>query len=223
MPTDRAYRFFVDSLLGQPRRSRWTRASLRAELEAAGERSAVELLLRRAAQVLGLLTHELGIAIAPRLDDRRAGADRADRGGGGQGPAGDDAATAGGAHALRGRPRRDVPPATLVAVAQVLNERLAGLTLERGARARSRRGCATRPPAATRAASELLNIFMQSADEWLQLARRARARCTWGAPRVLAEQPEFQSGSRLQEPHRAHRAHRPAAQRALPSARARRG
>ena len=61
MPTDRAYRMYVDSLLGQPRSPISTR-ELREQLETS-ERSGVELVLRRAAQVLGLLTNELGIAI----------------------------------------------------------------------------------------------------------------------------------------------------------------
>ena len=41
--------------------------TLRAEL--AGSRSAVEEILRRAAQVLGVLTQELGVAVAPALDE----------------------------------------------------------------------------------------------------------------------------------------------------------
>src|SRR3954453_21927510 len=40
--------------------------ALRAEV--VGNRSAVEEILRRAAQVLGVLTQELGVAVAPALD-----------------------------------------------------------------------------------------------------------------------------------------------------------
>ena len=64
VPTDLAYRLYVDVLLGQPRPLPDEERSLRQELESASERSAVEDLIRHAAQVLGLLTQELGIAVA---------------------------------------------------------------------------------------------------------------------------------------------------------------
>ncbi len=65
IPTDRAYRFYVDALVrGEP--DRHTREHLEAELTAAA--SATEALLGRAAQVLGILTHELGVAVAPALE-----------------------------------------------------------------------------------------------------------------------------------------------------------
>src|SRR5688500_2907590 len=67
MPTDRGYRLYVNSLLNQPR-SIGDSPELRLELQAA-DRSGVELLIRRAAQVLGLLTSELGIATGPGLGD----------------------------------------------------------------------------------------------------------------------------------------------------------
>lgn len=193
MPTDRAYRFFVDSLLGQPRPP-VEAASLRAELEATGERSGVELLLRRAAQVLGLVTHELGIASAPQLDS--AALERIEL-----------LAVADGkvlmVMTLRTAGVRtlfvdvpaDVPASTLVAVSQVLNERLAGLPLREvrsSLSARLRDTSAATDPSA----SELLNIFIQSADEWLQWPSRTEP-VHLGRASVLAEQPEFQSGSRL--------------------------
>src|SRR5690554_5848722 len=69
MPTDRGYRFYVDTLLSQPRpRIVEGTEEVRQELQNA-DRSGVELLIRRAAQVLGLLTSELGIATAPGLAD----------------------------------------------------------------------------------------------------------------------------------------------------------
>lgn len=192
MPTDRAYRLYVDSLLGQPRQPVET-LSLRKELES-GERAGVELLLRRAAQVLGLLTQELGIAIAPRIED--VVLERV------------ELVTV--AHGkillvmtLRGAGVRtvfvdvpaDLPPATLVAVAQVMNERLAGATLRDvrsslGARLRDT-ALPTEPGAA-----DLLNIFVQSADEWFSVSGGSDS-IHLGHASVLAEQPEFQTGSRL--------------------------
>src|SRR5690606_14417315 len=67
MPTDRGYRSYVNGLLNQPRFP-GDSPELRMELQS-GDRTGVELLIRRAAQVLGLLTSELGIATGPGLGD----------------------------------------------------------------------------------------------------------------------------------------------------------
>ena len=67
-PTDRAYRVYVE------RDHAAVAAEPRGAAHAAGRswwasRSAVEEILRRAAQVLGVLTQELGVAVAPALDE----------------------------------------------------------------------------------------------------------------------------------------------------------
>src|SRR3954463_11844678 len=66
IPTDRAYRVYVDAIMRLSPPSDQEQHTLRAEL--VGTRSAVEEILRRAAQVLGVLTQELGVAVAPALD-----------------------------------------------------------------------------------------------------------------------------------------------------------
>ena len=66
IPTDRAYRVYVDAIMRLSPPSHEQQHTLRAEL--VGNRSAVEEILRRAAQVLGVLTQELGVAVAPALD-----------------------------------------------------------------------------------------------------------------------------------------------------------
>src|SRR3954447_23653458 len=66
IPTDRAYRVYVDAIMRLSPPSHEQQDTLRAEL--VGNRSAVEEILRRAAQVLGVLTQELGVAVAPALD-----------------------------------------------------------------------------------------------------------------------------------------------------------
>ena len=66
VPTDRAYRLYVDNLMRLAPPSDQERTALRAELT--GRATAVEEILRRAAQVLGVLTQELGVAVAPALD-----------------------------------------------------------------------------------------------------------------------------------------------------------
>src|SRR5688500_11216590 len=60
IPTDRAYRMYVDAIIRLSPPSDQEQHTLRAEL--GGTRSAVEEVLRRAARVLGGLTVELGVA-----------------------------------------------------------------------------------------------------------------------------------------------------------------
>src|SRR5919202_5502896 len=67
VPTDRAYRLYVDTIMRLSPPSREDQSALRAELVSA--RSAIEEILRRAAQTLGVLTQELGVAVAPALDE----------------------------------------------------------------------------------------------------------------------------------------------------------
>jgi heat-inducible transcriptional repressor len=191
MPTDRAYRLYVDGLLGRPRR-RIGDSPLRREL-AAGDTTAVELLLRRAAQVLGLLTQELGIAIAPSLDEMVL--ERFEIVGVAEGKVLlVMTLRAGGVRTVFIDVPAFVPASTLAAVARVLNERLAGLTL---AEVRSSLGARLRDSAGSEpGASDLLNVFLQSADEWLQWPTASET-VHLGRASVLAEQPEFQNGARL--------------------------
>src|SRR5580698_2822079 len=78
IPTNKAYRLYVDSLLGHPQRLAVSETDRLAEgiTQRAGSAtggganggSAIEAILRRAAQTLGVLTQELGVALGPRLD-----------------------------------------------------------------------------------------------------------------------------------------------------------
>src|SRR5215210_7863235 len=68
VPTDVAYRIYVDSLLPmKPRLPRREQEKLSSQISTGG--SAVESILRRAAQSLGVITQELGVALGPRLDN----------------------------------------------------------------------------------------------------------------------------------------------------------
>ncbi len=66
IPTDRAYRWYVDNLTRSEPPSTAHQRMLNAELGPPA-RSPLEDILRRAAQVLGVLTQELGVAVAPTL------------------------------------------------------------------------------------------------------------------------------------------------------------
>ena len=66
IPTDLAYRWYVDNLMRLAPPSHREQAMLQTELPS--PRSAVEEILRRAAQGLGVLTQEPGLAVDPALD-----------------------------------------------------------------------------------------------------------------------------------------------------------
>src|ERR671938_261331 len=67
VPTDKAYRAYVDALLSRPPVEAPERERLQEEIAASG--TAIENILRRAAQSLGVLTQELGVALGPRLNE----------------------------------------------------------------------------------------------------------------------------------------------------------
>src|SRR5207253_3608835 len=66
IPTDLAYRVYVNSLMRLSQVSASDSHQIREEL---AERNAVDQILERAAQVLGVLTKELGVAAGPTLDE----------------------------------------------------------------------------------------------------------------------------------------------------------
>lgn len=194
IPTDLAYRYYVDRLMGPLRLSaaqqRRLRKELREETESAG---ALEQLVRRAMRVLGLITGELGIAIAPRLDEVvlekielvLLSSDKVLL-----------------VLTLKNGVIRTVyvdvptsaPTEAVASVTMILNERLAGLTLS-DVRAtlpeRLRDACSDDPQS-----QELMNIFMQSADE-LTKPELSGGELVLGQTSALANQPEFAEGVRL--------------------------
>ncbi|RMH16814.1 MAG: heat-inducible transcription repressor HrcA [Gemmatimonadetes bacterium] len=193
VPTDRAYRYFVDRLVRPAELTDEERAQLRRELDAHGS-SAIERLVRRATRALGLLTQELGVAVAPRLAD--AVLERLDL----VQLATDKVLLV--ATVRSGLVRTvyvdlpgEVPADVLVTVTGVLNERLAGRTLREIAATLPER---LRDLHADGAAEELLNIFMQaSADLAAQPEAAGEGEVHLGQTSVLAAQPEFTEGGRL--------------------------
>jgi heat-inducible transcriptional repressor len=193
VPTDRAYRFFVDEMIRPAQLTDLERSALARELDPLGS-SAVERLVRRATSALSVLSAELGLAITPRL--REAILEKLDLI-----PLSTEkvlmVATLGGGIArtvyvdLPG----EVPPDTLATVALVLNERLAGLSLEEIRRSLPDRLRDARGDDAP--ATELLNIFMQAGVDLLTPLSVDAPDVHLGQTSVLAQQPEFQGGERL--------------------------
>src|SRR5689334_8797329 len=71
VPTSKAYRAYVDSLLSLPAFRHPETDRLAEELAHRAGASPIETILRKAAQTLGVLTQELGVALGPRFDNSR--------------------------------------------------------------------------------------------------------------------------------------------------------
>jgi heat-inducible transcriptional repressor len=192
IPTDRAYRVYVNEIMRLAPPSREACHALQTEL--LGSRNAVEEVLRRAAQVLGVLTQELGVAVAPALDELvlerlelvavsserlllvfnlRSGLVRT---------------------IFVEVPGR-VPPETVQEVSRVLNERLAGHTLQQ---IRATLPDRLRDAASGTGGRELLNIFIAEGEEIFGLTDDRNA-VVLGSAQMLADQPEFASNTRMRE------------------------
>jgi len=194
IPTDRAYRVFVDRFMQPANLSPNERERLEAELDGLGS-SAVEQLVRRAARVLSLFSQELGVAAAPRLEG--AILERL------------DLVRVSSTKVLLVAQIRsgvlrtvyvdlqsEVPQDILSTLSQILNERLAGLTLReiRESVGERIRDVATDPDPA---AVEILNVFMQSGHELFDWLDGDGSGIHLGNASVLATQPEFTSEERL--------------------------
>jgi heat-inducible transcriptional repressor len=189
IPTDHAYRVYVNDLMRLAPPSDHERETLRRELHL--ERTAIEEILRRAAQVLGVLTHELGVAAAPRLD--QVALERLDL----VHVASDRLLLV--FHLHSGAVRTifvqvpiHVAPETVERVTRILNERLAGLALRdiRSSMAERLRD------ADAGEGGELLNIFIAEGEGIFDLSVDAEG-VVLGSAELLADQPEFASNERM--------------------------
>lgn len=192
MPTDLAYRYYVDSLMGRRSPTPRQRAKIEREL-GSFEVAAVEDLMGCAARVLGILTGELGLAVGPALasavlrqldfvpvDSRKALLILT--------------LESGVIRTVYVDLPTELPRSTLRAVAAAMNERLAGSTLREirdGFRERLRD--LSLPD---EGAEEFVNIFVQSGPDVFEWAVQERD-IHLGSAAVLAEQPEFTTGERL--------------------------
>ena len=194
VPTNKAYRLYVDELLAIPPMLSPDSERLAEKLSGPGGASAIEAVLRRAAQTLGVLTQELGVALGPRINTSvlrrlelvRVSSERLLM-----------------VLALEGGVMRtvfvevagEIAEDALAQVTAVLNERLAGLTLEQIRRSLSVR---LRDASPAPGAGELLNIFVQEAEQIFDAAVPTEAEnVVLGQSSVLAEQPEFSAADRL--------------------------
>ncbi len=196
VPTDKAYRAYVDAILNAPAGAIVVAESDRLRDEIAGSSSTIETILRRAAQSLGVLTQELGVALGPRLDASvlrklelvRVGSERLLL----------VLTLEGGVvRTVFVEVRGSLSEASVYEVSRVLNERLAGHTLRelRTSVADRLRDSSTIPDA-----EELLNIFVQEGDQLLDAAlplSEGDGSVIVGQASVLADQPEFSGAESL--------------------------
>lgn len=190
VPTDIAYRLYVDSLLRSRRPARADVERLSEHLAAEGT-SAIENILRRAAQSLSIVTQELGVALGPRLDNARLQRLELVR-----------LSTerlllvltleGGAVRTIFVEVSGQIAESALAEVMVVLNERLAGLTLRE---IRASLGDRVRDSAITPSGSDLLNVFVQEGDTLFDLPVVAEEQdVVFGQASVLADQPEFTTG-----------------------------
>lgn len=193
VPTDLAYRYYVDALMRPMRLTHHERDKLRRELKETGA-GALEWLVHRAAQALGLLTGELGVAVAPRLDE--AVLERVEL-----------AAVSsekvllmltldsGVVRTVYVDVPLSVPRGTLASVTVLLNERLAGQTLKEIRSTLPERLRDAAPGDAP--ATELIRVFVQSGDELFEWDGVVGEELHLGRTSVLANQPEFANSAEL--------------------------
>jgi heat-inducible transcriptional repressor len=154
----------------------------------------VESILRRAAQSLGVLAQELGVALGPRLDATvlarlelvRMSAERLMLVLSLQG---------GAVRTIFIEISAEIGDEALAEVQAVLNERLGGLRLSE---IRNSLGPRLRDTAAAGDRRDLLNIFIQEGDQLFDVPTPADADAVvLGQASVLADQPEFSDAERM--------------------------
>jgi heat-inducible transcriptional repressor len=191
VPTDLAYRFYVDAVMEPLPLTAAEERALLEELATSGAVSGIELLLQRAASALGVLTGELGVALAPDLSD--AVLEQLELAPLASGKLVLVLNLSGGhARTVYIEVGGEVVPDAVEVVSGILNERLAGRTL-REIRATLPERLRDSAPPGDVIASHLLNIFVQAADELFAPSPDGAGLLHLGRTSVLARQPEFSS------------------------------
>ena len=192
IPTDLAYRVYVDRLIEPSLVTQRQHEALTRELD--DGMTPIEGLLSKAAKVLGVLTQELGLAVSPSFEE--AVLERLEL-----------VSVASGrllmvlvlktgaARTIFVEVSSNLPTEAIDKVARVLNERLSGSTLrEIRATLRDRlRDVSGDPPR-----QELLNIFVEEADHLFDVSD-TEEQVLLGSARMLADQPEFKSNERMRD------------------------
>jgi heat-inducible transcriptional repressor len=191
IPTDRAYRVYVNSVIHEPALAPDQRQALQQQLR--GDAGVIESILQKAAQVLGVLTQELGVGVGPSLDNTvlqrlelmRVSSDRLLI---------VLVLESGIARTIFVEVSSQLPVEAVASVGRVLNDRLAGSTL---AEVRATLKERVRDGATGPGASELLNIFIEEAEHLFDVPADPASAVVLGSAQLLAEQPEFSSNEQM--------------------------
>ncbi len=194
VPTDLAYRIYVDSLMLNATVQSAETGRLTDDLSGVGPSSTIAMILRRAAQSLSVVAQELGVALGPRLDHavlQRLELTRLSQ----ERLLLQLTLQAGGVRTIFVEVREQIADSAVAEVAHVLNERLAGLALRD---IRATLASRVRDTASTREVGELLNVFVQEGDVLFDVPLVPDDDgVVLGQTSVLAEQPEFASGENM--------------------------
>ncbi|MGQ0701973.1 MAG: heat-inducible transcriptional repressor HrcA [Gemmatimonadales bacterium] len=188
IPTERGYRVYVNRLMRPAPVAKSVRVRLEQEI-APAVRNPIEEILRRAAQVLGVLTRELGVAVAPALDGLvlervelvRVSSDRL---------LAVLTLQSGLVRTIFVEVPAALAPEAVEHVSRILNERLGGLSLGEIRSTLPERLRDTGGP------EELLNIFIAEGEDLFDLSDPQHD-LVLGSAQPLADQPEFASNERM--------------------------
>ncbi len=192
VPTDLAYRVYVDRLMSMPIPTASDKDVIQREI---GRADAIEDIIQKSTQVLSVLTQELGVAIGPTIDN--AVLERLEL-----------LQVASGrllmvlvlkntaARTIFVESSSNLPGEAVRKVADVLNERLSGLTLKEVRTSVHQR---LRDTATADGERELLNIFVEEADNLFQSVTENQGGVVLSGADVLADQPEFSSSERMKD------------------------
>ncbi len=193
VPTDMAYRFFVDKVVKPESLTPAEEDLIERELSAGD--STLEQILRSATRALGILVNELGVGSVPQLDQARLEKI--------------DLIRVSSSKVLMvvtvrsGMVRTvyvdlpgDVPADVLKGLQRVLNERLAGLAFVEIRRTFGER---LRDAVEDPAARDILNIFVESSDEFFGTVPGGQDQVVLGQTSAIAAQPEFSTNARLKD------------------------
>ncbi len=192
VPTDMAYRFFVDKIM---RPTLTPTEKTRIEREVLAGEGTLERILKNATRALGLLVNELGVGSVPQIDN--ATLEKL------------DLISVSSNKVLMVATIRsgmvrtvyvdlpgEAPPDVLESIQRVLNERLGGLSF---AEIRRSFGARLRDALEDPEAVDVLNIFIESGEEFFGTGRPSPEQVVLGQTSSIATQPEFSTNERLRE------------------------
>jgi heat-inducible transcriptional repressor len=188
VPTDMAYRLYVDHLLRIQLLTKSEMARIQDELQP--QQQVAAHLLHRAAQIMSILTKELGVGIIPKLEEGIL--TKIDL----VGLSSNRillilTVKSGLIKSIFVEIKEEISPEDLIATAALLNERLAGVKLRE-----IRQTLPSRLREAESAKPELINVFIESADELFDFSDQ-ESEIFLGQASELAGQPEFSDEGRL--------------------------